>query len=108
MSTGFIVTINNQMVYECNDTRQPARLRRHLDEIDNKLSQGIQLGDSWVDTPNDLQKQQYTAMILIDSLDKNKEDLVNIMSVYLCKRYPALKEIRASRTDDQFTFTLIE
>ena len=107
MSNSFIVSLNNQTVYEFNETRHPARLRRHLEEIDENLNQGIQLGDQWLDKPDAFQKQQYIAMVLLNALDQNNSDLVSLMSAFLSNKYSQLKEIRATSNEDYFNFTLI-
>ncbi len=107
MRDGFIVSVNTQIVYECNDTRFPARLRRHLDEIETDISEGIQLGDNWVDQPDAFQKQQYIAMVLLNALDKQDTNLVKLLSAYLVSRYTNLGEIRATSSGDFYSFSLI-
>ena len=107
MSNGFIVTLNNQTIYEFNETRHPARLRRHLEEIDEELNQGIKLGEQWFDKPDSFQKQQYVAMVLLNALDHNKTDLVSLMAAFLSVNFCKLKEIRATNNEDYFNFTLI-
>ncbi len=107
MSDGFIVSINKQTVYECNETRFPARLRRHLDEIDLKIEDGIQLGENFVKTPDSFQKLQYISMLLLNALDQEDTNLVNLMSAYLVTRYSELEEIRATSSGDFYSFSLI-
>ncbi len=107
MNSGFIVTINNQTVYECNEARFPARVRRHLDEVDEKLAQGFELAGQWLDDPDEFQKQQYVAMILLDGLDHNNTSLVELMSSFLATRNKQLREIRATANQNSFNFSLI-
>lgn len=107
MSNGFIVSVNNQKVYECLETRFPARLRRHLDEIDLKLEQGIQLGENWVELPDDFQKQQYISMLLLNALDQQDAGLISVMSAYLVTRYSELCEIRAVQSGEFYSFSLL-
>ena len=107
MPVSFIVTINNQTIYTCNKEPLPGRLRRYLDEMDRGMENGVQLGDEWVDTPSDFQKQQYIAMHLINALDKKDNDQARTLAFYLSNRYGALTEINVIQQDDLFNLKLI-
>lgn len=107
MSHGFIVTLNNQTIHEYNEARIPGRLNRYLDEMDQDMEKGIQLGDSWQAHPTEMQKQQYVAMVLFDGLEKKDENLVNIMSAYLFNRYKTLSEINIELNEESINLKIV-
>ena len=107
MMHSFIVTLNNQTIYTYKDIPAPARLRRHLDEMDLHMESGVQLGDSFIAQPSDYQRQQYVAMDLIHSLDKKDFKTIDVLSAYLMKRNSKLIEIQVSLNDDIFKMKFI-
>ena len=107
MSHGFIVTLNNQTIHEYNETRIPGRLKRYLDEMDQGMEMGVQLGDHWQDHPTDFQKQQYVAMVLFRGLQKKDSNLVNIVSAYLQDRYKSLSEINIDQSEDLIDLQIV-
>jgi len=107
MSKGFIVTIDDQEVYTTKSIRSPGRLRRHFDEITHKMDEGITLGSQTVAKPNDYQKQQYVALLLVNGLQADDVNLVHVMAAYLYERYPQLREIRVNSQGEQFNLKLI-
>ena len=78
-----------------------------MDEVDEKLDQGFELAGQWLDKPDEFQKQQYVAMILLDAFDRKNNSLIELMSAFLSTRYLKLKEIRATADETNFSFSLI-
>lgn len=107
MSHGFIVTLNNQTIHEYNEARIPGRLNRYLDQMDQDMEKGIQLGNSWEEHPTELQKQQYVAMVLFDGLEKNDSNLVNVVSAYLFDRYKTLSEINFEQNEELINLKIV-
>jgi len=104
---GFIVTLNKQVIYTHKEKRIPGRLLRHLDEMEQDMQKGINLGGQWVQSPSELQKLQYVALVLFDSLQAKNSNLVNITSSYLSDRNKSLTEINIIQQDDQFILNLL-
>lgn len=104
---GFVVNLNNQMIYKYKETRIPGRLLRHLDRMEKDMQNGINLGGQWVESPSELQKHQYVALVLFDSLQNNNSNLVNITSAYLLDRKKSLSQINITQHEDQFALNLI-
>lgn len=107
MSHGFIVTLNNQTIHQYNEARIPGRLNRYLDQMDQDMEKGIQLGDCWKEHPTEIEKQQYVAMVLFDGLEKNNLNLVNVVSAYLHDRYKSLSEINIEQNEELINLKIV-
>jgi len=107
MPQGFIVSLNNQIIYTYKDIPAPARLRRYLDEMDLHMGKGVQLGDAFIAQPSEFQRQQYVAMDLIHNLEKKDSQIIEVLSAYLMKRNSSLIEINVSSKDDIFNMKFI-
>ena len=107
MPVSFVVTLNNQIIHTCNKQPLPGRLRRFLDEMDRDMQNGVQLGDHWVESPSDFQKQQYIAMYLVNALEKKDNEQVQTLSFYLSSRDEFLGEVKVTQQDDLFNLKLI-
>jgi len=107
MSNSFIVTIDSKVIHQYEETRNPARLRRYLDELDLHMEEGVQLGEIFVNNPDTFQKQQYIAMLLIQALDENNSNNVNVYSAYLLRSGPDLSEVNVSLQGDMCSLKLI-
>jgi len=107
MPSSFVVTLNNQIIHTYEDIPAPARLRRYFDEMDQYMESGVQLGDTFVKQPSGYQRQQYVAMDLIHSLEKNDSQIVQVLSAYLMKRNSILIEIKVTSNDDVFNMKFI-
>lgn len=107
MKNSFNVTLNKQIIYSYKDKPSPARLRRFLEEMDNDMASGIQVGDSYEKNPTLMQKLQYVSIRLFDAIEKKDSKLIEILSAYLMNRRPELKEISIIEKDDLLNLELI-
>ena len=107
MKNSFNVTLNKQIIYTYTDTPAPARLRRYFDEMDNDMSQGIQLGELFVKEPDEFQRLQYVAMKLFNALEAKNINMVEVMSAYLINRRSHLNEVCINLTDELVNLKLI-
>jgi len=107
MKNSFNVTLNEKIIYSYSEKASPARLRRFLDEIDQDMAQGIQLGDRNETNPSLIQKQQYVSMRLFHAIEKNNSNLTELLSAYLMSRNPDLKEISIIEKDNLLNLKLI-
>ena len=107
MKNSFNVTLNKQIIYTYTDKPAPARLRRYLEEMDNDMSQGIQLGELFVKQPDEFQRLQYVAMKLFNALDVNDLNQAEVMSAYLLKRKSQLNEVCIHLAGDLINLKLI-
>jgi hypothetical protein len=89
------VVFNNEPVLEFDRSKPvPGHQRQYLDNMDLKMDQGIQLGDDFIPSPNALQRSQFVANSLVNSLLKQNYDQAVVMCTYLGKRMPELKQIK--------------
>jgi len=106
MKNSFNVTLNEKIIYSYTDKPAPARLRRFLDEIDNDMNSGIQLGELYEETPSLIQKQQYISMKLFYAIEKNDKNLIELLSAYLMSRSPEIKQVLITESGDLFNLKL--
>jgi hypothetical protein len=89
------VIFNNEAVLEFDRSKPlPGQQRSYLDKMDMQMDAGIQLGDDYINEPNILQRSQFVANSLVNSLLKQNYDQAIAMCTYLGKRIPDLKQIK--------------
>ncbi len=103
----FAIVINNEKVVEHDRNKRLTGLqRRFLDEMDQKMATGIQLGSEKIDGPDTLQRAQYVANTLITALLRENDSLAAACCSYLARRLPDLQQVKA-RTEENGA-TMIE
>lgn len=107
MKNCFNVTLNKKIIYTYKDKPSPARLRRFLDEMDNDMASGIQVGENYEKNPTLMQKLQYVSIRLFDAIEKKDSNLLELLSAYLMSRSPELKEISIIEKDGLLNLELI-
>ena len=69
MSNVMAVLLNGTAQIEYNrEIALPARQRDYLDRMDQDMDAGIQLGNRFIDVPDQLQRAQFVALHLVQSL----------------------------------------
>ncbi len=97
-----VVIFNQEPVLEFDRSKPvPGQQRKYLDKMDERMNDGIQLGEDFIKEPNELQRSQFVANSLVNSLLKQKYDLAIAMCTYLGKRIPDLKQIKCEGSDDE-------
>lgn len=100
----FAIVINGEKVIDHDRNKRLTGLqRRFLDEMDQKMGQGIQLGKDHINTPNALQRAQFVANTLIDALNNDNEALAAACCSYLARRLPELQQVKAKTESDGST-----
>ena len=95
------VIFNKESVLEFDRRKPvPGHQRSYLDKMDERMDAGIQLGDDFIESPNVLQRSQFVANSLVNSLLKQNYDQAIAMCTYLGKRIPDLKQIKCEGTED--------
>ncbi|KAG1694947.1 Protein sel-1 2 [Nymphon striatum] len=64
------------------------------DLMDERMDNGIQLGVAFIETPNPLQRAQFVANSLVNSLLKQNFNQAIAMGTFLGKRMPDLQQIK--------------
>jgi len=89
------VIFNGNPVLEFDRTKPvPGHQRQYLDNMDARMDAGIQLGDDFIKEPNALQRSQFVANSLVNSLLKKEDSVAVAMCTYLAKRMPDLQQIK--------------
>ncbi|HEY9200543.1 MAG TPA: hypothetical protein VIQ81_03010 [Gammaproteobacteria bacterium] len=107
MPAAFVVTLNQQNIFQASQDRLPGRVRRYLDEMDRDMDTGIMLGEQPVATPDAYQKQLYVAMQLLIAIDDHNKNQAQVLCCYLQERNPELIEVRVTEQGGEFNLKLI-
>jgi len=96
------VIINNEPILEFDRSKPvPGHQRQYLDNMDDRMDQGIQLGADFIKAPNALQRSQFVANSLVNALQNDQDGIASAMCTYLAKRMPDLQQIKcASKEGD--------
>lgn len=101
-----VINGESQIEYDRNKPL-PEQQLKFLDKMDNDMDQGVVLGGVQIDTPSDLQRAQFAALHLVDAIQAGNEQVAAAMAAYLANRIPELKQLRATRTQDDVTFDFV-
>jgi hypothetical protein len=102
-----IVAINDTIVYEYSrPKRLPGIQRRFLDQMDEDMNQGITLENQEIESPDQIQRNQYVVMHLIDALEENSSRLTEAMCAYLTTRCPDLAKIDVVTDNAEYQYSL--
>lgn len=101
MSNIMAVYLNGiaQLEYDRNRSLPPQQ-ELYLDKMDQKMDEGIELGDEVVAHPDNEQRARYVAANLVHAIKTDNEPMVAAMCSYLAMREPDLKQIRIEDSDD--------
>ena len=95
-----LVIFNKEPVLEYDRTKPiPGKQRQYLDRMDERMDQGIQLGDAFIEAPNPLQRAQFVANSLVNSLLKENFGQAVAMCTFLGKRMPELQQIKCEGSE---------
>lgn len=101
MSNVMAVLLNGTAQIEYNrEIALPARQRDYLARMDQDMDAGIQLGNRYIDMPDQTQRAQFVALHLIQSLLVDNEQHIAASCAYLADRMPDLKQVKAVTKPD--------
>ncbi|MGW8227822.1 MAG: hypothetical protein ACWGOW_02925 [Gammaproteobacteria bacterium] len=101
MSNVMAVLLNGTAQIEYNrEIALPARQRDYLARMDQDMDAGIQLGNRYIDMPDQTQRAQFVALHLIQSLLVDNEQHIAASCAYLADRLPDLKQVKAVTKPD--------
>jgi hypothetical protein len=72
----------------------PDQQELYLDKMDEKMAEGIQIGDQLVKQPDDNERAQYVAANMVHAIKSDNEAMVAAMCSYLAVRIPDLKQVK--------------
>ena len=101
MSKVMAVLLNGTAQIEYNrDIALPAKQRDYLERMDQDMNAGIQLGEEFLPAPNQIQRAQFIALHLVQSLLADNEQHIAASCAYLADRLPELKQVKAVTKPD--------
>jgi hypothetical protein len=101
-----VINGESQIEYDRNKPL-PEQQLKFLDKMDNDMDRGVVLGGVQIDSPSDLQRAQFVALQLVDAIQADNEQVAAAMVAYLANRIPELKQLRATRTQEDVTFDFV-
>ena len=101
MSKIMAVLLNGTAQIEYNrEIALPAKQRDYLDRMDQDMDEGIQLGNHYIEVPDQTQRAQFIALHLVQSLLVDNEQHIAASCAYLADRLPDLKQVKAVTKPD--------
>ncbi len=96
-----VVVYHGQVMLEFDrGVAVPGKQRQYLDEMDQRMDQGISLGEGNITEPNPLQRAQFVANSMVSALMEENNNQAIAMCTYLAKRIPDLEQVKAISKDD--------
>ena len=101
MDTLMAVTLNGvaQLEYNRNQALPPHQ-ELYLDKMDQKMDDGIQVGDDFISTPNLNQRTQFVAGNLAHAILSDDEAMCAALTAYLANRLPELKQVKITNSTE--------
>lgn len=88
------VIYNDQAVLQYDrNINMPVEHSKYLDNMDDRMDEGIDFEGNTVAEPNPLQKAQFIANLMLTALISRDSNQANAMCTYLGDRIPDLKQI---------------
>jgi len=108
MSSILAVVLNGTLQLEYHrDKPLPDAQHQYLDRMDQFMDSGITLGGVRINAPDQLQRAQFVASSLIQSLHDDNESLAAASCAYLATRIPELRQIKATEVNEQRSIDLV-
>lgn len=95
MKPKLVVTMNHQSVIEYNRDHPLAGLqRRYLDQLDQRMDQGVTINHQAIESPDEALRAQYVASKLCHALKNNDDATISASCAYLAVRQPDLLQVQ--------------
>jgi hypothetical protein len=88
-----------QLEYD-RDKPLPAHQELYLDKMDQKMDEGIQVGDTTISSPDLNQRAQFVAGNLAHAILSDQEASASALCTYLANRLPDLKQVKITSTGE--------
>jgi len=103
-----VAVINGEATVEYDRGRElPEQQKIYLDKMDEKMNQGIPLGQGNIFSPQMEHKAQFVANQLVSAIAENNEQLIAAAMAYLANRLPDLQQITADEKEGETTIKLV-
>lgn len=95
------VLLNGIAQLEYDRSRElPPQQELYLDKMDQKMEEGIQVGDTILSNPDLNQRAQFVAGNLAHAIINNQESTAAALCSYLASRLPDLKQVKITQQAD--------
>lgn len=107
MSSMLEIRMNHRIILKYDrNTRLPGKQRQFLDIMDHDMDEGINLGDSFYEHPDIVQKAKYVAMQLAHGIHNHDQGLIKATCAYLTNRIPSLQQININDSGEEVMINL--
>ncbi len=79
----------------------------YLDKMDEKMNEGIFIGDSRIQQPDINQRAQFVAANLVHAIKNDQESTAASLCTYLANRLPDLKQVKINDSNNEVTIDLV-
>ncbi len=108
MRNSLTIVINGESQVEYDRSKPLAATQQaFLDKMDQNMDAGIVLGGIEIASPSVLQRAQFVALQLVSAIHASDEQQVAAMLAYLANRFPEMKQVRATRKDEEVGFDFV-
>lgn len=108
MSNLMAVILNGIAQLEYDRSRPlPPQQELYLDKMDQKMDEGIQVGDGFISTPDLNQRAQFVAANLANAILSDDEAMCSALTAYLASRLIDLKQVKITNTDGEIVIELV-
>jgi len=95
-----------QLEYDRNKPL-PDHQALYLDKMDQKMDEGIQVGETSIANPDLNERAQFVAANLASAIINNDEAMSSALCSYLANRIPELKQVKLVNNNDEITIDLV-
>lgn len=81
--------------------------REYLDNMDNKMDNGIQLADKQIENPDVMQRVKFIAGNLVHAIKADDETMSAAFCSYIATRMPELDQIKITDLNDEVSIELV-
>lgn len=79
----------------------------YLDKLDEKMDQGIMLGEQSIENPDITQRVQFAAGNLAHAIKSDDESMAAAMCSYIATRLPDLKQVKIEEKQGEISIELV-
>ena len=75
--------------------------------MDEKMAEGINIGSTFIESPDTNQKIQFITANLVNAMKSDDEGMSSAFCSYIATRLPDLKQIKIKDNDGEITIDLV-
>ncbi|MDJ0834265.1 MAG: hypothetical protein QNJ69_12130 [Gammaproteobacteria bacterium] len=108
MTANLAVVVNDELILEYDRAKAlPAHQQQHLQKLDGKFDQGIELQGHFIAAPDIEQRAKYMALSLMEGIIYQEDARAAVSLAWLATRLPELQQVKAIVDEQGTHFDLI-